>query len=54
MKKEEPITKTFNVRMPLALWKYLKIAATNEEMSMIDYVCRAVENYKPASTNNYK
>jgi hypothetical protein len=47
MKNEEQSMKTFNVKMPVSLWKYLKIAATNEDMTMMDFVCRAVEEYKP-------
>ncbi len=56
MKKDEQAIKTFNVKMPLALWKYMKIAATNEEITMMEFACRAIENYKnlPRDTSNYK
>jgi len=46
MNKEEKTYKTFNIKMSIPLWKYTKMAAMNMDMSMMEFVLNAVENFK--------
>jgi hypothetical protein len=46
MNKEEKTYKTFNIKMSVPLWKYTKMAAMNMDMTMMDFILNAVENFK--------
>lgn len=45
--KSEPEIKCFNFKMPVYVWKMIKISALHMDISMNDFILRAVENCKP-------
>ncbi len=45
MKKKEEL-KTFNMRMPIEIWKFLKMEAAREQVSMTHLIVKAVEDHR--------
>lgn len=46
MAKDKHDYKTFNVRMPLDTWRFLKIEAARLDVSMTDLIVNCVDKFK--------
>ncbi len=44
--KEEKEIKSFNVRMPIDMWRFLKSQSAKQELAMIEILRKAVDDYK--------
>ena len=52
MKKKEEL-KTFNMRLPIEIWKFLKMEAAREQVSMTHLIVKAVEDHRKTLEAGY-
>lgn len=49
--KDDNKLKSFNVRLPYNVWKFLKVVAAEQERSMGDVIVECVDKYKKRMSN---